>query len=575
LNIIKVLKFFNIPWEIVEPGAPHLREVEGSYAILSSADCMAKVIQTVHKGEWPDWIRKASTIYVFGFKAGDQSTKLLQFLTGDPTANLRPIKGFETNVTITGSFLEMCGPLSGMRVPITLAEAGHVCDVQTEAPNVQTILHADGGTVFFAITCNGVRLFLNMWCRTTDVDALAPLYFDVKRSFFESVPLVLYLRWAFRSCTGCEEVNACLIVDDPPLKRRYGFLDFREALALMDRHNFTTTVAFIPWNWRRTDPETVRLFRERPERFSVVVHGCDHTTSEFAQTSAAVLNQKLRTALERIEGLRRRASIQTERVMVFPQGEFSPEAGFALKHNGFIAAVNTEVAPAQRTANQTRIADLWSMAIMRYGSFPIFTRRYPDHGIENFAFDALLGKPCLIASHHEIFKEHGRNLIDFISRLNALRWNLAWRPLSEVVRRSVTVERLGDGTDILRIFGGTSVFENLDGTAQKVIIQKLEDYPEMVENVYVNEAPIEFSVEGGFLRSQPVQIGGNRAVVRVVFRNDLGLAAKSHHSHSKIKVAAKRYLSEFRDNYLSQADLLYQSANWLRRRMSSTMSAGR
>ena len=63
--------------------------------------------------------------------------------------------------------------------------------------------------------------------------------------------------------------------------------------------------------------------------------------------------------------------------------------------------MNTEVAPAQRAANETTIADLWSVAIMRYGSFPIITRRYPSHGIENFAFDALLGKPCLIAAHHD------------------------------------------------------------------------------------------------------------------------------------------------------------------------------
>ncbi len=99
-----------------------------------------------------------------------------------------------------------------------------------------------------------------------------------------------------------------------------------------------------------------------------------------------------------------------DHIMVFPQGMFSPEAGRALKLNGIVAAVNTEVAPSGGAANDTKIADLWDVAIMKYGSFPIFTRRYLTHGVENFAFDALLGKPCLMVAHHEVFKDRGREL---------------------------------------------------------------------------------------------------------------------------------------------------------------------
>src|SRR5208283_4412128 len=148
---------------------------------------------------------------------------------------------------------------------------------------------------------------------------------------------------------------------------------------------------------------------------SLVVHGCDHTAGEFAERSPALLDRKIRTSIQRMERFRRTASIEADRVMVFPQGQFSPETGRALKLNGFVAAVNTEVSPAQRAANETTIADLWSVAIMKYGTFPILTRRYPHHGIENFAFDAILGKPCLIAAHHEAFKDHARNLVDFVA----------------------------------------------------------------------------------------------------------------------------------------------------------------
>src|SRR5262249_39930086 len=155
-------------------------------------------------------------------------------------------------------------------------------------------------------------------------------------------------------------------------------------------------------------------------------------------------------------------SIEADRLMVFPQGAFSPESGRALKLNGFVAAVNTEVAPIQRAANETKIADLWSVAIMKYGTFPLFTRRYPGHGIENFAFDGLLGKPCLIAAHHDVFRDHAQNLVDLVAGLNSLRWNLVWRPLGEAVRRSFTVRRLDNGTSIIRMFASSLVVENPD-----------------------------------------------------------------------------------------------------------------
>ena len=56
--------------------------------------------------------------------------------------------------------------------------------------------------------------------------------------------------------------------------------------------------------------------------------------------------------------------------MVFPQGQFSPESGPALKFNGFVAAVNTEVAPTRGATNATTIADLWNIAIMKIRDIP-------------------------------------------------------------------------------------------------------------------------------------------------------------------------------------------------------------
>ena len=95
-----------------------------------------------------------------------------------------------------------------------------------------------------------------------------------------------------------------------------------------------------------------------------------------------------------------------------------------LKRNGFLAAVNTETSPADPTSVGTQIRDVWDVAIMRYGDFPIFTRRYAHHGLENFAFDLLLGKPCLIVSHHDFFKDGCAELIELIENLRSLNCSL-------------------------------------------------------------------------------------------------------------------------------------------------------
>jgi hypothetical protein len=569
-NVTKVLDFFGIAWKTVEVRNGGVQDPKGRYAIVSSADCMAAAMKDTQSSAkaLPSWLKEASSVFVYGFRNDDPSTKLVRFLTGDPEAKVRPIRTLETMITVTGECPKMCGPMSGMRFPVTRHMPGCVCDVGLAVERFQNVVRADDGELFFGVTLGGVRFYISTCETPIDISAFSAEYFDVKKRFCEAVPLVLFLKRAFPDAfSGQGETSACLIVDDPPLKRRYGFLDFREALDLMDRHNFTTTIAFIPWNWRRSDPRTLSLFRSRPDRLSLVVHGCDHTAAEFADRSPVLLNRKIRTSGQRMESFRRRAFIAADQVMVFPQGKFSPETGRALKLNGFVAAVNTEVAPAEPAANETTIADLWNVAIMRYGSFPIFTRRYPDHGIENFAFDALLGKPCLIAAHHDVFRDHARNLVDLVSRLNSLRWNLVWRSLGEAVSRSFATRRFEDRTEVIRMFAGALRAENRDAEWRRTLLLKEEADPDCVQAVWVNHTPVPFSFESGELQAWTTTPPRETAVVRIVYQNNLERIPDRYSAKAKIKVAAKRYLSEFRDNYLSRNDFLCQSANRLKQLM--------
>ena len=310
-----------------------------------------------------------------------------------------------------------------------------------------TVISAGGAPVFFRFEWNGVPVFFCASSHIVDIDqTVGPGFYDVKDHFCSVVPLVMFLRFMFPEVAWRpQELGACLIVDDPLLKQRYGSCDFGQLRDLMQQHQFTTNIAFIPWNWRRTSRAASDFFRSESEHFSVSIHGCDHIGAEFGATSLEVLDDKAKLAQSRMRNHEARTGIHHDPVMVFPQGVFSSVCPEVLKRNGFLAAVNTETIPVDSRGARTRISDVWDMAIRTYDGFPIFTRRYASHGLENFAFDLLLGKPCLIVSHHDFFKDRGARVIELIEKLQSLNCCLTLAPAGGCYPKSLPPPRQPSG----------------------------------------------------------------------------------------------------------------------------------
>jgi len=524
---------------------------------------MAAALQTI-AGPYaplPTWMLGASSVYIYGFEETTLCRTLLRFLTGSADAEIRRPITPQARLSVTNDFPGMCGPMSGIQASVHLTENNFHFVFEQQEEGRRSIITGNDGELFISVLRSGVQIFLNACSETVDIGAAAKKYFDVKEHFCSAVPIAMYLKWAFAElCWTGAEIPGCLIVDDPLLKPRYGFLRFRDALKLMDSHNFTTTIAFIPWNWRRTNHQTVRQFQLHNDRLSLCVHGCDHTAGEFAARLTTELNRRIKTASQRMESLFERTSLQHDRIMVFPQGAFSPEAGRALKLNGFVAAVNTEVAPSGSARNDTKIADLWDIAIMKYGGFPIFTRRYLTHGVENFAFDALLGKPCLMVAHHEVFKAEGRELMEFIGRLNSLKWNLRWCSLGDAISHSFKIRDDAGSRRAIRMYAEHLVIENPSAEPREAVVMKQELDPDCVKAVTVNRETVEYVSEGDHLRFRLAMPPGKRIEVRIIYFDNLELDPHSDGLAYRMKTRIRRRLSEFRDNYVSQSDFLYATA---------------
>jgi hypothetical protein len=397
-------------------------------------------------------------------------------------------------------------------------------------------------------------------------------FYDVKDHFCCVVPLVMSIRFLFPEVVWQpQELGACLIIDDPLLKPRYGFCNFPKLVSLMRGHGFTTNIAFIPWNWRRTSPAAARFFNSQSGLFSISIHGCDHTAGEFGATSLETLHTRAQLARSKMGKHEARTGIQHDSIMVFPQGVFSSVCPAVLKQNGYLAAVNTEVVPVDSQNARTRIRDIWDVAIMTYGDFPIFTRRYATQGLENFAFDLFLGKPCLIVAHHDAFKDGGAAMIDFIEKIGALHCRLHWRPLGQVIRRACRRRSNGASLEEVEMYGNELMIGNSSSQATEVRIRKRKSQDDLVSEILCDEKPVTWDTKvGQLVFGEQIPPHGEKCF-RVVYK-DQAYARKIPRSlRFELAVAARRILSEFRDDYLSRSRFLSVTAGKLKSALRKTI----
>ena len=375
-------------------------------------------------------VRASAATHSFFFYATEdaaRSSTSLRLLTGCQDATLHGYEEKSITVDVSTEWAALTGPMHGLRVTVKPRPCDRVAIMET-GNSASTIISANGGASFLSCEHGGHRAFVSCSCEIPNLDEpFSGKSYDVTGQFLSVVPLLMYLKWAFRDVSWQpNETGACLILDDPVLKSRYGFCDFRLLDSQMKDHSFTTNIALIPWNTRRTSAEMASLIRSSGGRLSVSVHGCNHTAGEFETDDVGELTAKVELANRRMEQHRETSGISHDAIMIFPGGIFSPESLRVLQQHGFVAAVNTSPRPLQpKKALMTR--DFWALARTGYSSFPIFTRRYPADGIANFAFDILLGKPCLIVEHHNFFNAEHRDVVEFTNALNSLNTTLRWR----------------------------------------------------------------------------------------------------------------------------------------------------
>jgi hypothetical protein len=522
--------------------------------LLGSARAFASWLRQPGNGAATFWQQRVHSVFVHAGAPEEQAalTEILLLLA--PASGLQVVRAAGTDTwQVASGPADLVGPMRGIRLARGSHDPAWTIAMPTPTSEAHPLITTGQQTVFLRLQHHGVPVLISTAGVIDLAGAVSERGFDVREAWAESVPAAMYFRWAFaKSCWRPRDYSACLIIDDPLLRPRYGFVQFAPLLEEMRRHRFSTSIAFIPWNFRRSRGRVARLFRENPQHLSLSVHGCDHTGAEFGSGEVGRLRQKLTTASARMDRHATATGIQHDRVMVFPQGVFSTAAMAALKCGGYVGVVNTDVTSVDAPPQPVRVADVWDMAVMTYGSFPLYTRRYPWQGPENFAFDALLGKPCLVVIHHDACRGENRPLVKFIDGLNAQLPDLQWRSLGEVLRRGYRWRALASGRHEIEMYAGELLLENPTDNVLHFQLRRRDVDATGVERILAGDVALPFTQEAGYVRAELSLQAHETCLVRVVFRASPAAPIRPDSLKYRVKTAARRYLSEFRDNYVAR-----------------------
>jgi hypothetical protein len=445
-----------------------------------------------------------------------------------------------------------------------------VFETSTNASKCTAIMLAGGKPACLSIDLpKHCRIFL-IASSAPDIDQPLSREKGIEENHERIIPFLIFIRASFgsQSWHGIQN-TARFIIDDPLLADTYGCLNYNNLFGSMQRHKFGTSIAFIPWNYRRTSKRWADGFPEKRANLSICIHGCDHTNREFSSQDADTLAYQASVSLYRMEKHEERTRLPFERVMVFPQGYFSKSAIRALRRNKYLAAVNTSCFPMDGAVGELTIADFLRPAITRFYGFPIFQRHYPRRLID-FAFDLFLGKPAFIVEHHPYLSEGLLKLESFVGDLHRVEPDLTWPTMSSQIEGSCVMRRRGDGSCAVRFFTGKFVLRNNRPTRTHFLLEKEEPGESVIRSVRVDGKSIPFSSRENSIQFEVELDAGQVGQIEVVDETSDSLPIKRLGMRYSFGVFVRRELSEFRDNTLSKHPAVLKRAKKIADRLRVT-----
>ena len=459
-----------------------------------------------------------------------------------------------------GRVAGLTGQLTGLEIPFpsedtfyfALAEHNEALEITKVQDDHQAV------PVFIEATLNQQRVFLDCTMPPASESVAEANGTSVVSAFAGIAPAMMFIKYSAGE-QGWHALHhyANLTIDDPSLQEPYGFLDYKGLLVEMEKHNFHSTIAFIPWNYDRSDPEVVSLIRNHPERFSICIHGNNHDHKEFEDYGSKPLDVQvaaLRQCLARMDRFQALTGIPYDKVMVFPHSIGPEKTLEALKTYNYLATINSTNVPMDSVRPPGLLFAMRSVTLS-FGGFPSIIRYPVGAPTPNYyiAINEFLDNPLFLYCHHQFFESGMGAFDDVADQVNRLEPDTRWRGLGDIVRHFYLLKLRDDTNYDVLAFSKSINLENISGRDSVFYVRKTEfDHP-AIASVVVDGQTCPFQLHDGYLDfNLPIAAGQARSVA-IQYENHLssppvGIEKKS------IRVNLLRMVSDFRD------DTLYKNA---------------
>ena len=214
-----------------------------------------------------------------------------------------------------------------------------------------------------------------------------------------------------------------------------------------------------------------------------------------------------------------------------------------LKAHNFRASVNSGPFPRGEHVSLTP-RELIEPAILKYGGFPLFLRKYVrEITLQDIAFNLFFGKPVLIVEHHEIFKDP-KSLTELVSRIHTLAPGILWSNLQLKLKIPTSGDRRQMGQSKFWPIQMLSRIENTSDTLAALSVEwpRSGEFP--VERVLIDGVPLPDtrSDDNGIRLCFDVPPGEARKF-SLVYKNGFTLSDANRRLQWKAKAFLRRRLS--------------------------------
>lgn len=386
--------------------------------------------------------------------------------------------------------------------------------------------------------------------------------FSEIETFIEICPFLIFLKYAGgEKCWHSNNDYANFTIDDPWLVEPYGNLSFKNLLSEMDKANFHTTIAFIPWNYDRCQPDVIAIFKKRSDRFSICIHGDNHDHREFykyetnsndtySAKSITLQENLIKQSLARMERLQELTGLSYDKVMIFPHRTSPSKTLGLLKKYNFGATVNYGKVPL----DEEWPTDLyfWLKTVtLNYENFPSLDRYLTkDLNESEIAIDLYLDNPILFFEHQDFFFKGTDAFNEIAIKVNSIQPKVLWRRLGDIVQ-NLYLEKLGkDGNYDIKTFSSNIILKNTHKQDLTFDIIKEESYTVPIRKVLVEGKEHKFQKNANNI-SLSVNLKRDEAK-NIVFEYENDFIAKTIDITKNDPRSEKlRKLSDFRDMHLS------------------------